>query len=185
MRLRTGTMRLDWKDTDRRRRAGSALLRAQLADLIRIVDHACAVVLPATCGRGRRKCTSIIASPDRKIHRHAAGRNSRHSDWRASLLCVHVVSHNRKRASAPVSRLMRDGSPTRIRCSATPSLSALPATTVAKIMDTGAMSTVTPRMLDWTLPLNRWFTLSGSFYRGQAIGGIGGGIGRSVLSSGP
>ncbi len=40
-------------------------------------------------------------------------------------------------------------------------------------------------MLDWTLPLDRWFTLSGSFYRGQAIGGIGGGIGRSVLSSGP
>jgi hypothetical protein len=40
-------------------------------------------------------------------------------------------------------------------------------------------------MLDWILPLDRWFTLSGSFYRGQAIGGIGGGIGRSVLSNGP
>jgi hypothetical protein len=40
-------------------------------------------------------------------------------------------------------------------------------------------------MLDWTLPLNRWFTLSGSFYRGQAIGGLGGGIGRSVLYNGP
>ncbi len=40
-------------------------------------------------------------------------------------------------------------------------------------------------MLDWTLPLDRWFTLSGSFYRGQAIGGLGGGIGRSVLYNGP
>jgi len=40
-------------------------------------------------------------------------------------------------------------------------------------------------MMDWTLPLNRLFTLSGSFYRGQAIGGLGGGIGRSVLYSGP
>ena len=40
-------------------------------------------------------------------------------------------------------------------------------------------------MLDWNLPLDRWFTLSGSFYRGQAIGGLGGGIGRSVLYSGP
>jgi Skp family chaperone for outer membrane proteins len=40
-------------------------------------------------------------------------------------------------------------------------------------------------MLDWTLPLDRCFTLSGSFYRGQAIGGLGGGIGRSVLYNGP
>jgi hypothetical protein len=40
-------------------------------------------------------------------------------------------------------------------------------------------------MLDWALPLDRWFTLSGSFYRGQAIGGLGGGIGRSVLYNGP
>lgn len=40
-------------------------------------------------------------------------------------------------------------------------------------------------MLDWDLPLDRWFSLSGSFYRGQAIGGLGGGIGRSVLYSGP
>jgi hypothetical protein len=40
-------------------------------------------------------------------------------------------------------------------------------------------------MADWNLPLDRWFTLSGSFYRGQAIGGLGGGIGRSVLYNGP
>jgi len=40
-------------------------------------------------------------------------------------------------------------------------------------------------MLDWSVPLDRRFTLSGSFYRGQAIGGLGGGIGRSVLYSGP
>ena len=40
-------------------------------------------------------------------------------------------------------------------------------------------------LADWSLPLNHWFSLSGSFYRGQAIGGLGGGIGRSVLYSGP
>ncbi|HEY4933046.1 MAG TPA: hypothetical protein VII23_15890 [Terriglobales bacterium] len=40
-------------------------------------------------------------------------------------------------------------------------------------------------MVDWVLPLDKWFSLSGSFYRGQAIGGLGGGIGRSVLYSGP
>jgi len=40
-------------------------------------------------------------------------------------------------------------------------------------------------MADWSLPLDRWFSVSGSFYRGQAIGGLGGGIGRSVLYSGP
>ncbi|HZD30421.1 MAG TPA: hypothetical protein VE779_02055, partial [Candidatus Angelobacter sp.] len=40
-------------------------------------------------------------------------------------------------------------------------------------------------MLDWSVPLDRWFSLNGSFYRGQAIGGLGGGIGRSVLYNGP
>ncbi len=38
---------------------------------------------------------------------------------------------------------------------------------------------------DWNLPLNRWFTLSGFFYRGQAIGGLGAALSRSVVYSGP
>ncbi len=38
---------------------------------------------------------------------------------------------------------------------------------------------------DWNIPIgNRW-DLSGEFYRGRALGGLGGGIGRSVLVSGP
>ncbi len=37
---------------------------------------------------------------------------------------------------------------------------------------------------DWTVPLGRWFGLSGEFYRGRALGGLGGGSGRSVVSSG-
>ncbi len=40
-------------------------------------------------------------------------------------------------------------------------------------------------LADWSLPLSQKFLLSGSFYRGQAIGGLGGGIGRSVLYNGP
>ena len=40
-------------------------------------------------------------------------------------------------------------------------------------------------LADWNLPLSGKFVLSGSFYRGQAIGGLGGGIGRSVLYNGP
>jgi hypothetical protein len=40
-------------------------------------------------------------------------------------------------------------------------------------------------LADWSLPLSEKFALSGSFYRGQAIGGLGGGIGRSVLYNGP
>jgi Skp family chaperone for outer membrane proteins len=40
-------------------------------------------------------------------------------------------------------------------------------------------------LADWSVPLSQKFSLSGSFYRGQAIGGLGGGIGRSVLFSGP
>ena len=38
---------------------------------------------------------------------------------------------------------------------------------------------------DWDLPLGRWFSLSGEFYRGRAIGGLGAASGRSVLFSGP
>ena len=38
---------------------------------------------------------------------------------------------------------------------------------------------------DWNLPLNRWFTLSGFFYRGQAIGGLGAALSRSVVYNGP
>jgi len=40
-------------------------------------------------------------------------------------------------------------------------------------------------LADWSVPLSEKFALTGSFYRGQAIGGLGGGIGRSVLYSGP
>ncbi len=39
-------------------------------------------------------------------------------------------------------------------------------------------------MTDIELPLGRQFSLSGKFYRGRALGGLGGGIGRSVLFSG-
>ncbi len=38
---------------------------------------------------------------------------------------------------------------------------------------------------DWSLPLNRAFTLSGFFYRGQAIGGLGAALSRSVVYNGP
>ena len=39
--------------------------------------------------------------------------------------------------------------------------------------------------LDWSVPFSEKFLLSGSFYRGQAIGGLGGATGRSVLYNGP
>jgi hypothetical protein len=39
-------------------------------------------------------------------------------------------------------------------------------------------------MADWNLGLGQHLTLSGEFYRGAAIGGLGAGIGRSVLFSG-
>jgi hypothetical protein len=38
---------------------------------------------------------------------------------------------------------------------------------------------------DWNLPLSSQFTLSGFFYRGQAIGGLGAALGRSVVFNGP
>jgi hypothetical protein len=39
-------------------------------------------------------------------------------------------------------------------------------------------------MADWEIPLTRWAEIEGEFYRGRAVGGLGGGIGRSVLFSG-
>src|SRR5262249_30268688 len=38
---------------------------------------------------------------------------------------------------------------------------------------------------DWTFPLTTRWELSGEFYRGRALGGLGGAIGRSVVASGP
>jgi hypothetical protein len=37
---------------------------------------------------------------------------------------------------------------------------------------------------DWTIPVGSRWEVSGEFYRGRALGGLGGGIGRSVLFSG-
>ena len=39
-------------------------------------------------------------------------------------------------------------------------------------------------MFDWAVPLSERWSMSGEFYRGRAIGGLGGGIGRSTLYSG-
>ena len=33
---------------------------------------------------------------------------------------------------------------------------------------------------DWSLPVTRWFSVSGEFYRGRAVGGLGGALGRST-----
>jgi len=38
---------------------------------------------------------------------------------------------------------------------------------------------------DWTVPLGDQWEFSGEFYRGRAVGGLGGGLGRSVVFSGP
>jgi hypothetical protein len=39
-------------------------------------------------------------------------------------------------------------------------------------------------MADWDIPLSARWSLSGEFYRGKAVGGLAGGIGRSVIFSG-
>lgn len=38
---------------------------------------------------------------------------------------------------------------------------------------------------DLSAPLGRWFSLTGEIYRGHAIGGLGAGVGRSVIYNGP
>src|SRR5262249_314057 len=37
---------------------------------------------------------------------------------------------------------------------------------------------------DWDIPLGKWFSLSGEFYRGRSIGGLGAGASGSVLYAG-
>jgi hypothetical protein len=37
---------------------------------------------------------------------------------------------------------------------------------------------------NWTVPINRKLELSGAFFRGRALGGMGGGVGTSVVASG-
>jgi len=39
-------------------------------------------------------------------------------------------------------------------------------------------------MSDWLFPLSSWLRLSGAFYRGEALGGLAGGIGQTVLFNG-
>jgi hypothetical protein len=39
--------------------------------------------------------------------------------------------------------------------------------------------------MDVTVPLGKYFDFTGEFYRGRAVGGFGGGVGQSVLLSGP
>jgi hypothetical protein len=39
-------------------------------------------------------------------------------------------------------------------------------------------------MFDWAVPLSQRWAINGEFYRGRAIGGLGGGIGRSALYNG-
>jgi hypothetical protein len=39
-------------------------------------------------------------------------------------------------------------------------------------------------MADWQIPIVRWMTLSGEFYRGRGAGALGAGIGRAVLFGG-
>jgi hypothetical protein len=38
--------------------------------------------------------------------------------------------------------------------------------------------------LDWIAPLGKWLSLSGEFYRGQALGGLGGGLYHSAIFNG-
>ena len=40
-------------------------------------------------------------------------------------------------------------------------------------------------LTDVTVPLGEFFSLTGEFYRGRAVGGLGGGVGQSILISGP
>jgi len=50
--------------------------------------------------------------------------------------------------------------------------------------DYGRMVDAWAGTADWSLPLSRWLSLTGEFYRGRAIGGLGAAEGRSVAFTG-
>jgi prefoldin subunit 5 len=39
-------------------------------------------------------------------------------------------------------------------------------------------------MADWQIPFGSWLSLSGEFYRGRGVGGLGGAVGRSIIYGG-
>ena len=50
--------------------------------------------------------------------------------------------------------------------------------------DYGRMVDAWAGTADWSLPLSRWLSLTGEFYRGRAIGGLGAAEGRSIAFTG-
>ena len=186
VRLRTATMRLDWKNTDLVVGQDQLFFAAELADLVRVADRARAVLLRQLVGVDAADARRASRRPVGEVHLHAAGRNSRPTDRRASLSGhLHLVSHRRRRASCRGSPLMQDAIAYSHPLFGHTFTIGTAGYYSRENWGYGRDVNGYAAMADWNLPLDRWFTLSGSFYRGQAIGGLGGGIGRSVLYSGP
>ena len=72
----------------------------------------------------------------------------------------------------------------RVRCASIRSASALPATTAARTGPGTAYVDAWAGMADWQIPILPRLSLSGEFYRGRGIGGLGGGIGRAIVYGG-
>ncbi len=118
---------------------------------------------------------------DQQTHNRAGG-NSRQS--RLGISHQFVLPFGAGRRTCPDSPLMRCARRGRVRCGSIRSASASPATMAARTGLGAAMSTPGPGWRTGRFPLLPRLTLSGEFYRGRGIGGLGGAIGTSIVYGG-
>ena len=184
VRLRTATMRLDWKDTD------LVVGQDQLFFAPNSPTSFASLIVPALSYSGNLWAWT----PQMRVEHRIAVSEKSTVTLQGGILDPLTGEPpyyptpgiaRPRRASGRGSRLMRDASPTRIRLFGHTFTIGTAGYYSRENWGYGRDVNGYAAMLDWSLPLDQWFPLSGSFYRGQAIGGLGGGIGRSVLYSGP
>ncbi len=189
MRLRTGTIHMDWATNFRGCRSRRAILFAALADVVRDPGGAG----DGICGKSLDWMPQVTRRAPfrsvRKLHNHGPGRNSRsrslektpysvYSNYSTCTIVVRrqensLVSLRMRRAAAWSTLIVRAAGDGRRRRILQPSKLGL--------------RTLRQRLewyVDWIVPFGKGFTWSGEFYRGQALGGLGGGALSQRLFSG-
>ena len=186
VRLRTATVRLDWKDTSVIAGQDGLFISPQAP-----TSFASLIVPALTYSGNLWSWTPQLRVEHRfefsqPFQREPARRRARSADRRAARwLQLRLVPRSRCRRGVACSRLSQHGLPTRIRCWAAPSRLALGGYYSREYWGFNRNVNGYAATADWNLPLSRQFTLSGFFYRGQAIGGLGAALSRSVVFNGP
>ena len=180
LRLRTGTMRLDWKSTSSRRRPGWTVLLPAVSDLVRVTGDSCPVLCRQSVELGAAAPSRTPRVHGRGLAACAAGRDSHSQSGEPPVFNSYrqPQAGELSRQPAYASRVAWGrnlfGQPLRVGFGG-----------YYGRQNYGYQRNVDAwaGMTDLDLPLSQHFSLSGKLYRGRALGGLGGGIGRSVLFS--